>query len=383
MMKPTVKTIAAQPSWVVRSETVELAVTQLGGHMAPVMFYRDTGRPVQPYYISPWQEEGLEIPDPVLVPLRGDFFCLPFGAPSVYRGRRHVCHGEAATKKWTFAGLEKRGGTTTLTLTMRTSNIPGRLTKRLSLIDGQNVVYSRHVIEGHSGEFPLGHHATLAMPDEPRTVRIATSPYRLAMTYPVPPGDPAIGEYYSIEVARTFRDLSRVPLRYKDQPFGSFADLPDRKGHCDLVAVFRRPGPLPAWTAATFEKQGFLWFSLKDAAVLPCLMFWVENRGRHTPPWNGRNNCLGLEDVRGFFATGLADSARLNVIRGAGFPTTARLSPKRPTTVNYIQGVVKVPPGFGRVKTVRFGKGEVTFVSARGKCVATKVSYGFLRSGDL
>lgn len=35
------KTIHAQPSYVLSSNQVELAVTLLGGHMAPVTFYRD------------------------------------------------------------------------------------------------------------------------------------------------------------------------------------------------------------------------------------------------------------------------------------------------------------------------------------------------------
>ena len=380
-MKPATKSIANQPSWVIRSDQVELAVTKLGGHMAPVTFYRDSRSPIHPYYISPWQGEGLKIGEPVLVPLRGDFFCMPFGAPSAHQGRRHVCHGEPATRSWTLAGAAKRDGTTTITLRMKTTNMPGRVTKRLTLADGQNVVYVQHVLEGYSEITPLGHHATLAMPEEPRTVHIATSPFSLGMTYPVPPGDAGAGEYYTIAVAKRFTELSRVPLRLKDHPYGSFADLPDRKGHCDLLAVFHKPGLFPAWTTATFEEEGFLWFSLKDPRTLPSLIMWVENHGRHGSPWLGRNNCLGLEDVCGYFATGMADSARPNVINKAGIPTTLKLSPKRPTVVNYIEGVVKVPRGFDRVKAVRFAKGRVTFLSASGKRATAPVNHDFLCTG--
>ena len=56
--------------------------------------------------------------------------------------------------------------------------------------------------------------------------------------------------------------------------------------------------------------EGFLWFSLKDPAVLPMTMLWMENHGRHFPPWNGRNCCLGLEDLCGYFAGGYAPSVR-------------------------------------------------------------------------
>jgi hypothetical protein len=381
-MEPAVKIIADQPSWVVRSDTVELAVTQLGGHMAPVTFYRGTRRPVRPYYVSPWQGERLKIGEPVLVPLRGDFFCMPFAGGSL-RGETHPVHGDPATLRWHPVSLQRTGKTLSLKLSMKTRIRPGRITKKLSLVDGQNVVYCRHVLEGFSGAMPLGHHATLAMPEAPRTVRIDTSPFRLGMTYPMPCGDPAIGEYYTVQVAKRFTDLSRVPLNRKDQTSGSFADLPDRKGHCDLVAVFHKPSELPAWTTAIFLKEGFLWFSLKDPAVLPTLMLWVENHGRHTSPWLGRNNCLGLEDLCGYFACGLGESVRPNVLNKAGIPTAVKLSPRRPTVISYIQGVVKVPPGFRCVRKAEFRPGRVTFVSSAGRKVSAAVNWSFLAGGEV
>ena len=54
------RVIHSQSSWVIASPQVELAVTKLGAHMAPVTFFRDTAKPVPPYHISPWQDEGLK-----------------------------------------------------------------------------------------------------------------------------------------------------------------------------------------------------------------------------------------------------------------------------------------------------------------------------------
>jgi len=96
-MKAKQRVIAGQASLVMGNGQVELAVTELGGQMAPVTFYRDSARPVRPYFISPWQGEKVKIDEPVVRPLRGDFFCMPFGAPGICRGVRHVCHGEPAT----------------------------------------------------------------------------------------------------------------------------------------------------------------------------------------------------------------------------------------------------------------------------------------------
>ena len=46
-----------QPCYVVGNKQVEVSVTENGGHMAPVTFYRDSDQPVKPYYVSPWQDE--------------------------------------------------------------------------------------------------------------------------------------------------------------------------------------------------------------------------------------------------------------------------------------------------------------------------------------
>ena len=81
-MTPKIKTIASQPSWVIRNDSVELAITQLGGHLAPVTFFSGSGKEIQPYWIAPWANEKKKFPAEaaVLKPLRGDFFCMPFGA---------------------------------------------------------------------------------------------------------------------------------------------------------------------------------------------------------------------------------------------------------------------------------------------------------------
>lgn len=174
-MKPTVKTIVNQPSWVIRSDSVELAVTQLGGHMAPVTFFRDSRKPCQPYYISPWQKEKIKTGVPILEPLRGDFFCLPFGGNNTVAGESHPVHGETATKKWTLAGVERSGDVTSLELRMELTIRPGRAMKTLSLVAGQNVVYGRDVIEGFAGPTTMGHHATLAMPEQAQSVKVTTT----------------------------------------------------------------------------------------------------------------------------------------------------------------------------------------------------------------
>ena len=348
-MKTLVKTIADQPSWVVRSDRVELAITQLGGHMAPVTFYRNTRKPVRPYYISPWQGEGLKIDEPVLVPLRGDFFCMPFGDSPEYRGVSHGVHGETAGRKWTFKSLDKCGRVLHLALTMKTRKLPGKVTKNLRLVDGHNVVYVQHVLEGFSCTTSLAHHATLAVPDTPGSLRVATSPIRFGITSPVPTDNPAEGEYASLQPGQRFKDLSRVPLVWKDPAFDDLSAHPARTGFTDLLGLVNKPGQAPAWTTATVDELGYLWFSLKDLC--------------------------------GMLAMGLGPSLRKNVLSRAGVKTAMKLSPKSPTAINYIQGAVKVPRGFKKVRSAAFSPGKVTFTSTTGKKVTAPVNHDFLTSG--
>ncbi len=378
--------IFGQPSWLLSTADVEVAVTRRGGHMAPVTFFRNTDRPVRPYYVSPWQEEGLKLDVPVLVPLRGDFFCMPFGGNGeAHRGEQHPPHGEVAGSEWRLAGAEESGPVKTLTLELETRARPGRVTKQVSLVEGQSVVYTRHVVDGFVGRTPLGHHATLAVPEKEGSLRVKTSPFRFGMTNPGVFSDPAKREYQSFAPGARFSDLRQVPLLWKGAADADASRYPARTGFADLLLLATdrpaAPGD-PAWVTATLPEQGYLWFSLKDPAVLPSTVMWVENHGRHASPWNGRNRCLGLEDVCAFFADGLAASVRPNVLNEQGLATSHELTGK-PFAVNYIQGVVRIPAGFEEVRTVRFSPEGVSFVSTGGPEVTVPVRHGFLGTGRL
>lgn len=386
--KPERRTIHSQPSFILATPHVELAVTLTGGHMAPVTFFRDTVQPIQPYHIAPWQDEPpTPMPAPLLAVLRGDFLCMPFGfnAEEV-NGERHPVHGEVAGSPWTFVSQHKTGDVTTLTLGIDTKMRRGRVTKELSLIDGQNVIYSTHTIEGFSGPVPLGHHATLAMPEKEGAVRIATSRIRFGMTAVGLFSDPLNRAYQALLPGQKWTDLTKVPRAWKGAPDADLTRLPMPRGFADLVQIYQESWETtngPAWVAATFADQGFVWFALKDPAVLHSTLFWMENHGLHGHPWNGRNNCLGIEDMTGHFADGLAASTKENVLTKQGVETALTLTADKPTSVTYIQGVVKVPAGFENVSALEFAPGQVTFVSTGGLRVTAPVRHEFLRSGRL
>ena len=380
------RSVHSQPSAILATKDVEVAVTTRGGHMAPVTFFRSSDRPVQPYSVSPWQDEApLPMPAPVLVTLRGDFFCMPFGGNSAeVAGEKHPPHGEIVGELWEVVGTKQAGDVSTLTMEIDTKVRKGRVIKDLSLVDGQNAVYSRHTIEGFAGRAPLGHHATLAMPEKEGAVRIATSPIRFGMTCPGVFSDPKQREYQALLPGAKWTDLAKVPVAWKGAADADLTRLPGRYGYADLVQLVNESSEKtggPAWTTATFPADGYLWFALKDPAVLTTTVFWMENHGRHGHPWNGRNNCLGIEDATAFFADGLAASVSDNLLSKEGIATAVTLTADKPTTVNYIQGVVRIPEGFENVKTLEFAPGEVTFVSTTGQRVTAPVRHEFLATG--
>jgi hypothetical protein len=364
------------------SSQVEAFVTETGGHLAPVTFDRK-GRKLRPYSVAPWAEERTDpaLP-PILKALRGDFFCLPFGGNATPFGKeKHPVHGETANARWQFRSLATRAGRTCLHLSLTTKVRPGRVDKRIWLLDGQNTVYSQHVVSGMSGPMNPGHHAMLKFPDAPGSGLIATSRFVYAQVFPEAFELPEKRGYCLLKPGAEFKSLERVP-----NIAGETADLsrfPGRRGFEDLVMLVSDADMPFAWTAVTFPKERYVWFALKDPRVLRETVFWLSNGGRHYPPWNSRHvNVMGLEEVTSNFHFGLAESARRNPISQKGFPTCLTLSPRKPLVVPYIMGVAAIPAGFDRVASIRAARGKQSILlkSASGRQAEAAVDVDFLQA---
>ena len=386
-MEPKAERVNSQPSWLIESANVEVSLTKLGGMMAPVNFHTDSGKNIQPYYTTPWQNEGWSLDDPVLVPLRGDFFCMPFGADNAYKGESHNVHGEPATREWQFSSHERNDGITSFEATMDTQERHGTVVKRLMLKDGETVVYTQHELRGFSGEMTLGHHAILDPVEEDGGLQVSTSPFEFGISRPFAELYNAGGEYASISPEAVFDSLDAVPTIWKEPAYTDCSVFPARQGYCDILALFapesRQAERSIAWMAAVAQKQGYVWFALKDPKTLPAAVLWLENRGRNAAPWRGRTCCIGLEDVCGYIAEGLRPSASDNPAREAGYATSVNLSGEHAYAINYIQGVAEIPDGFDRVKDVRIEDHHVELVSYSGERVRTSVKSDFLFNGTV
>lgn len=372
------KIIHGQPSWTFSSDTVTAAVTRLGGHLAPVRF-RLGDKTVQPFAIAPWHSEKLARDTaPVLVPLRGDFFCAPFGGNSrPWRGERHPAHGESATNPWTFVALESTASSKTLLLSLETKIRPGSIRKMVTLRKGEATVYVTHELSGFSGPMNLGHHATLQFPLQPASGIISTSQIHYGQVAPLPLEDPALGGYHCLRPGSRFQSLECV-----ERLDGTNADLtsyPARDGFEDLVLVVHKDSPDFAWTAVSFPNEGYVWFALKNPALLQSTVLWISNGGRHYPPWNGRHRgVMGLEDVTSFFHYGLAESVAPNDVSKAGYPTVLQLRKNHPLRIPYILGVAPIPKTFGKVGSIVRIAGGIRIVPVKGRSIEIPADTAFL-----
>jgi hypothetical protein len=375
---PSLELVQGQPSWPIHSSHVRAYLTRLAGHLAPVGF-KLRRRTVYPFSVAPWGAEkfGPDIP-PLLRVLRGDFLCAPFGGNAKpWRGEQHPPHGESANSTWRLKSVERTGHVVTAHAQLDTRVRRGRIDKFISLVDGQTVVYQRHVFSGMRGPMNIGHHATLKFPDAPGSGIISTSPFVHGQVYPGAFEVPEKRGYQSLLPGARFRSIERVPLQAGG--FTALSRYPARRGFEDLVMLSADPKLPLAWTAVVFPKERYAWLSLRNPRQLGHTIFWISNGGRHYPPWNGRHtSVMGLEDVTSYFHDGIAASVPPNPLSRRGIPTALQLSPTKPTAISYIMAVVELPAGFDRVRTVRPTKGGVELLAANGRRARGDVDLGFL-----
>ena len=373
--------VLGQPSWRFASDRIDAAITQLGGQLGPVRFRLPHGA-VEPFSVAPWAEEKLPAKVPaILRALRGDFFCAPFGASDKpYRGEHHPVHGETANAPWKFESLTRDKAETVVQLSLQTKVRKGRVDKFVRLRRGETALYCRHVLSKMSGKMSFGHHAMLKFPEAPGSGLVSTSAISFAQVIPGLFEQPAQGGYQSLKPGAVFSRLDRVPALD-----GSVADLsrfPDRLGFEDLMMLTHQAAPDLAWTAVAFPRQRYVWFALKDPRVMSSTVFWISNRGRHYPPWNGRHvGVMGLEDVTSYFHLGLPASAQPNSFSERGIATCVELEPFRPLIVNYIMAVAAIPAKWGHVKTISRETNGVRLHSSVGPDVFVPLDWRHLYSG--
>ncbi|MEM6755718.1 MAG: hypothetical protein AAF586_00995 [Planctomycetota bacterium] len=389
--------VRGEPSWRLSCGRVTLAVTEAGGHIAPVTFRtpdHPTRPALEPLSLAPWAEEQ-HPPDlpTILRVLRGDFFCMPFGSndATYHHGtgpETHPIHGETANRHWTWEDGDGDDNEAWMRLSMLTRIRPGTVTKTVRLVADHPVVYQRHVVTGLLGPMCFGHHAMLKFDDD-EIARLSFSDFDAGRVYPGPFEDEANGGRQSLAPGAWFDDLAAVP-----RLDGTTADLttyPARPGYEDLVQLASARDTGLAWAAAAVAPQGdptqpggWLWFALKNPAALRSTVLWHSNGGRDYAPWNARHTrVLGIEDTTSFFHDGLAGSVGENEWRDRGVPTVFNLRPDRPFTIPYAFGCVPRPAGFTRVASIEPAADGVVLTDEAGASCGVPIDLDWLtQAGD-
>ncbi len=367
------------------SRTVHAAITRFGAMLAPVRFHADSAV-IEPYSLAPWATEELPADThPLLRALRGDFMCSAFGDNSEpLDGRSIPPHGDTVNGNWTcLYHREAAARGTALRLAIDMRNQGGRCTSSTMLLDGHSFVYQRHDFEGVSGPINPGHHAMLQCPPARGSAQISVSRHVFACAQPPRGTLPTTHLRSTLAPGLASAQLTSMPCT--DGTTTDVTSFPSADGVDDVLMVCADPAHPLAWSAATFRESGYAWLSLRNRAQLPSTLVWLSNGGMLQPPWNGRHrNVLALEDVMGYFAAGIAPSAKLNRINARGIPTSVWARPEVPLRIPYIQGVVRLPPNFSRVADVTpCGPGRVQLQDDLGVSVEVACEWEFLASGHI
>ena len=361
--------------WRFKTDSFRLSVTREGGHLYPEDFCLPSGKKVSPYFIAPWKIDLKAYPEArVLGTLRGDFFCMPFGGASTYAGVRHSAHGEGAYAPWSFQGTEKREAWSRSRFELNYKKSSGKIVKEISVRSDENILYTEHRLSGFSGPMTYGHHPNLQLPSDPRSVFLSKSSYLFGQVLD-PFEFPSQGGYSSLKSGALFKKIDSVPLAA-----GGALDLttlPVNEGYTDIVTLASDPRIKIGCTTLVYSKEGFLWFSLKRTKDLPTSVLWLQQGGRHYPPWNGLRGVLGLEETMGLVG-GLEASVKPNLFSQRKIPTHHIFKPNQSIRVPFIQGVCETPQNFQRVKKVELLDQEIVFTDEKNQTAKSSVQIDFL-----
>lgn len=368
------------PGWYLKSRDIELFLTEDGGQHSPVTFRKNTEKPVQPYFISPWQDQRPDLSAiPLLQNLRGDFFCLPFGGNGdPVDGKQYPPHGETAAYRWQLANAEETGDKTVFEFEMNCSVSGAKVVKRIEMQNGTDALYLAHTISNLEGKMPYGHHTIIQMPEENEKMFFSVGRFDFGMTCPGVFASPVNLEYQYLASGKEFTSLEALPTQFKADPVRDYSVHPSPVGYVDLFAMLKKPAGEPAWAAAVYPSRGYLFFSLKNAAELPSTTVWTSNSGRYAMPWNGNTRCIGIEETCSYFADGCKPSIEENTLSRKGWKTCGTFTKDSSVTIHHIQGIAEIPADFGKVASAAFEQGKVTFADENGKTVTAAVNWEFL-----
>jgi hypothetical protein len=337
----------------ISTDGISLTFRRESGIIDDLVINGESAKELRPLHRAPWLSSGESLPDnvaPVESRLAGDFFCAPFGrtSPDI------PIHGWAANGTWHKASTERAAtGAVTATYKLQESVDGAELTKHLTLHPNHPVVYQRHVFKGGTGTIPVAHHAMIRVPGG---ARLSFSSKAAHFT----PGsaletDPKRGRSVLL-YPQHFTSLAKV--KRADGALSDASLYPFDTGHEDLIIMTEAPGAKLGWSAALAQKEGFLFFAIKDAGLLPHTVLWMSNGGRSYTPWNSRHRAvIGIEE---------ASLDHRLIENPQDGPAGLALGKDRTSTVRYALGAIPAPKNWKAVKDIQLGKDKLTLIDTSG-----------------
>jgi hypothetical protein len=349
---------------IIQTDGVRVVFDPEGGVISDVTFKHGGGE-ITPLHKAPWVRDNEQLDAGISLierKLAGDFFCAPFASPSA----DVPLHGWTANGHWN--ALPDGGHAGLGRYRLRQDVQGGLVTKEICLLPGHPVVYQTHTISGGAGKIPIAHHAMLHVPGG---ANLSFSDKAFGSTGPSAPEPAPVRGRSVLAYPQTFGSLSSIAK--SDGTMADASHYPFETRHEDVVVLTEKQGTPFGWSAAIAAKDGFLFFSVKDARVLPHTVLWMSNGGRAYPPWSGRHTAvLGIEEAAiGFHLPG-AHAGGEDVALGL------ELAPGRTSKIRYAFGAIEAPLGWKRVSEITLADGLLVISNEAAKSCAIPFDSRFL-----
>ncbi len=371
-----IKHYYGQTSYTVASDKAEAQISVAGGHVTAE--FDIGGRKVNPYFIAPWWNDSIdELHGSCEYPLRGVFFAFPFGASSPRDGIERPCHGFVAGRDWQYESSCDADGSSTVKLYMDVPEENAHVEKKVTLKQGETVMYLSDTVSGAKGNYPVGYHPTLQVPDELGNAYLDVSANKGCYSAPTHMDKPEEGGYSCLPEGIEIADPTHVK-----NLFGNYMDLtrlPHIKGFDDIyMYVYDESLPFN-YAAITVPSEGYLYFQLKNPKTLSNAMIWCENCGRNAPHWSSRvNGCLEVGAGTNYFFYGLDRADGNDPLTEKGFKMFHTFDGS-PREYKLISGVVPVPSSYKGVADIKRADAEyIVIVGKDGSEMTVKCSVDFL-----
>ena len=367
-----------QPCYFIENENVKLYTTVQAGCTMP--YFNLEGEEICPYYLPLWwNETPFDEGNSLLYAARGNFFCMPMGGdPTGYNtdGEPAPIHGNCANEPWLFSGIKQSDDTTTLEIQFDEKNGKGEILKRISLVNGENVVYEDNIVTGYSGKYPVAYHPMIALCDTQGASQISMSKPLIGYTTNEPFSTPA-ELTYTLFAPQVVSDMTKVKTLYGD--YEDLTHQPIRKGYEEVVMFISDASLRFSYLTVTNPEKDYVYFQIKNPRTFQSTMLWISNGGRHMEPWNGRTfGCMGAEDMTSYFFSGSEESAKENMVNREGYKTFLEFAPDNKYSFRIITGVAKTPKGFTGVKDVTESEKGIIIEGENGEIIDVPMNLSFI-----